>query len=182
METLFPWEAPEIVEDYFSGSYLFLALHRLYKDAYFGQGFQLSENCTRLDTQLQNQIDKLPLDIKRIIYSKVWENGKPYNEVIVKNAELLLDSNLHYLLVQYGKLKHLTRANPDRVYAGWNGERISSKIYRFTYGPLNLKNTPVIPDWINSEPRSTTNISFGTLCPSTWDHYSNSTKHYSLLY
>jgi len=70
MKFLFPWEAPEIIENYFLGPCLFLALYRLYKNAYFGQGFQLCGKYLQNKT-LKGRIDQLPLDIRRIIFSKI---------------------------------------------------------------------------------------------------------------
>jgi len=42
MDYLFPWEVLELLEDYYSGPCLFMASYKLYKGAYFGQGFHLS--------------------------------------------------------------------------------------------------------------------------------------------
>jgi len=47
MSYLFPWEVPEIVEDYYSKPCLFLALYQLYKNVYFRQGFQLRGSYTQ---------------------------------------------------------------------------------------------------------------------------------------
>jgi len=62
MNHLFPWEVPELLEDYYSGPCLFMALYRLYKGAYFGQGFHLSGTYLG-NKEIKNSIDKLPLDI-----------------------------------------------------------------------------------------------------------------------
>jgi hypothetical protein len=70
MKFLFPWEVPEILEDYFSGPCFFMALYRLYKNAYFGQSFQLSGTFIQ-DKIFKERIENLPLDIKRIIFSKI---------------------------------------------------------------------------------------------------------------
>jgi len=73
MSYLFPWETPKIVEDYYSRPCLFMALYRLHRNAYFGQGFQLSGNYIQ-NKDLKQNIEQLPLDIKRIIFSKIWKN------------------------------------------------------------------------------------------------------------
>ena len=74
MKCVFPWETPEIIEDNFSGPYLFLALHRLYRNAYFGKGFQITGN-NKVHQELKERIEQLPIDIKRVILSKVWKEG-----------------------------------------------------------------------------------------------------------
>ena len=48
----FPWEVTnENLKGFFEGPYLFSALYRVYRGAYFGQGFQL-------DRKLPEQIHK----------------------------------------------------------------------------------------------------------------------------
>jgi len=44
MTYLFSWKAMEIAKDYYSRPCLFMAFYCLYKNAYFGQGLQLSGN------------------------------------------------------------------------------------------------------------------------------------------
>jgi len=63
MGWLFPWEVSELVQDYYSGPCLFMALYRLYRNAYFEQGFQLSGSYIQ-DKNLKQRIEQLPLDIK----------------------------------------------------------------------------------------------------------------------
>jgi len=56
MSYLFLWKVPEILDDYFLEPCLFMALYRLYKGAYFGQGFHLSGTYLG-NKQFENSID-----------------------------------------------------------------------------------------------------------------------------
>jgi len=53
-----------------------------------------------------------------IIFSKVWEEGKPFLEIVVKTGKLYLKFSLHYLFLQYGKLKHIVKPRLPRIYTG----------------------------------------------------------------
>jgi len=164
MSCLFPWETPEIVEDYFSGPCLFMALYRLYKGAYFGQGFHLS-GIYLGNKEFKNSIDQLPLDIKRIILGKIWNQGKAFRGIVVKTGKLHLVLQLHFLFVQFGKLKHIVKPRVPRVYAGWTGHQIVRKFYIFTYGPVAPSHTPLIPEFMCSEKRHPLSPSFSLICP-----------------
>jgi len=88
MNYIFPWEVPEILEDFFSRPCLFKAVYRLYKRVYLGEGFRIIRNYPR-NKDLYDQIDKLPLDIKRNIFSKLWkESEECTNKIKVVNGEL----------------------------------------------------------------------------------------------
>lgn len=162
MVRLFPWEVSEQLDNHYSGPCLFSALYRLYKGAYFGQGFHLSGNY--LNLELKTFIDKLPLDIKRIIFNQIWSEGKPWEGVVVKTGKLYLPFSLHYLFVQYGKLRDIVNPIP-RIYAGWTGQQIERKTYIFTYGPIDPSRTPLIPDFMCSEKKNPTSPSFSLICP-----------------
>jgi hypothetical protein len=167
MTLLFPWETPEIVEDHFSGPCLFMAFYRLYKNAYFGQSFQLSGTFIQ-DKILKERIENLPLDIKRIIFTKIWEKIEPSRAFIVQRGDLLLDFSLHYLLVQYSKLKSRTKDKVPQGYACWTGYKVSKSIYKFVYGPMNLSITPFIPDFMCQNKISPLAQSFSLVCPNTF--------------
>lgn len=163
MEYLFPWKSSGIIEDYFSGPCLFMALYRLYKNAYFGKGYKfLKEDfCT---FELKGQIEKLPLDVKRIIFSKIWRKGKPYQKIYAKEEDLHIHPSLHYLLGQHGKLRTYSCVEIPSGYAGWHGTRLDRKLYVFNYGPVNPRLTPLIPDFVSREEKHPMSISFGLLC------------------
>jgi len=91
------------------------------------------------------------LDIRRIIFSKIWKQIEPRQGFAVINGELLLDFSLHYLIWQYGKFKSQTRNQIRKVYVGWTGRKLERKIYIFTYGPINLAITPLIPNFMCKE-------------------------------
>jgi hypothetical protein len=169
MGYLFPWEIPEIVEDYYSGPCLFMALYRLYKNAYFGQGFQLSGTHIK-DKLLKERIEQLPLDIKRIIFSKIWKKLEPKKGFAVKRGELLFDFSLQYLISQYGKLKSQTTNPVPKAYAAWTGMQILNRIYIFTYGPMNPTVTPLIPDFMCKEKINPLSPPFSLVCPTNFSY------------
>jgi hypothetical protein len=46
----FPWEVTkDNLNKFFEGPHLFLALYRVYRGAYYGQGFQLSGSSLRIN-------------------------------------------------------------------------------------------------------------------------------------
>lgn len=159
-----PWEIPELLDNYYSGPCLFAALYRLYRGAYFGQGFHLSGNYIN-NFELKNSIDKLPLDIKRITFSKIWNEGKPLKGTVVKEGKLHLTFSLHYLFVQYGKLREIIRPRIPRVYAGWMGSQVEKRTYVFSYGPIDPSITPLIPEFMCSEKQVPMSPSFSLICP-----------------
>ena len=88
--SIFPWEVnQENVNLFFEDSYLFAALYRVYRGVYFGQGFQICGSHSRFYLNLQSKFDQLPIDIKRIILSKIWDSGKRFNALIVFKGELI---------------------------------------------------------------------------------------------
>jgi hypothetical protein len=108
MKFMFPWEIPEVLEDNFSGPYLFLALYRLYWNAYFGKGFQLTGN-TNIHWELKERIEQLPIDIKRIVLSKIWEEGKNYKAFVARGEDLLLELPLLYFIKSIREIKSRNR-------------------------------------------------------------------------
>ena len=106
----FPWEiTKEVLSDFFSGPYLFSALYRVYKGAYYGQGFQFYGAHPKIDKTFKEKFERLPLEIKQLILNKVWDKGEGFNEVIVKNKILYLKYQLHFLFAQYGRIKFQTQ-------------------------------------------------------------------------
>jgi len=79
----FPWEVPKIIENYFLGPCLFLVLYRFYESTNLRQGSHLSTKYLK-DKELHKQIDQLNLDIRRIISSKIWNNGKPFKDAVIR--------------------------------------------------------------------------------------------------
>lgn len=166
---MFPWEVNrERVTQFYTGPYLFSALFRAYKGAYFGQGFQLTGNLPKLSKDFQILFDKLPLEVKGIILSKIWEEGRNYNIFIIDKGELLLPLKLQFLFAQYGRIKHLTQSLIPKGCGAWNGSLASpnrSRRYVFKYGVPNLKSKVLIPDFLNSERGKPLAIHYGLLCP-----------------
>lgn len=169
---MFPWEVnSERVNQFFTGPYLFSALYRVFKGAYFGHGFQLSGKLPTTIENFQNLFDALPLEIRGLILSKIWNNGDGFNSLIVLNGELILPPILHFLFSQYGRIKTSTQPIITKRCGAWNGSQIGGKFtirnrtYEFKYGIPNLKSRFLIPEFLNSETNNSFAISYGLLCP-----------------
>jgi hypothetical protein len=88
---MFLWEIDSTqFNKFFEGPYLFSAIYRVYKGAYFGQGFQLYGHVLEKEDDFQKLYDKLPLDIKGNILNKIWNEGRDLGVVLVSRGELLL--------------------------------------------------------------------------------------------
>jgi hypothetical protein len=162
----FPWEVTkDNLNKFFEGPHLFLALYRVYRGAYYGQGFQLSGSSLRINHEFQESFDQLPIELKRLILSKVWQSGKHFNALRVKKGELLLPIKLQFLFAQYGRLKHTTQPLISRGCGAWNGSLLKKSVYIFAYDALNLKSKVLIPDFLSKDPYRPNTISFGLLCP-----------------
>jgi len=147
---MFPWEIDSVqFNNFFEGPYLFSAIYRVYKGAYFGQRFQLCGPVLRKEDHFQKLFDKFPLEIKGIILNKIWNYGCDLGIVLVLKGELLLQSPLHFLFSQYGRLKEVTWPIISMGCGTWNGTMIKSnrqsKQCIFEYGPSKLKNRVIIP-------------------------------------
>ena len=118
----------KIVEDYYSTSCLFMALYNLSRNAYFGQGFLLNRNYIQ-NQDLKQKIEQPPLDIKIIIFSKIWEKLEPKKGFIVNRGKLLFDFSLHYLFSQYGKLKSQMKNEVPQAYVAWTRSKILGRFY-----------------------------------------------------
>jgi hypothetical protein len=161
----FPWEVQQKdINQFFEGPFLFAALYRVYRGAYFGQGFKFCGTHFKFDSNLQNKFDQLPIDIKRIILAKIWDNGIRFNALIVFKGELFLQSNLHFLFAQYGRLKNLTSPIISKGCGAWNGYKLDTKTYIFKYGPQKLDSQVLIPDFLSRESDKPISIAFGLLC------------------
>jgi hypothetical protein len=162
----FPWEVTkENLNNFFEGPHLFAALYRVYRCAYYGQGFQLSGTSLKIENGFQKCFDQLPIELKRLILSKVWESGQHFNTLRVYNGELLLPLKLQFLFAQYGRLKHTTQPLISKGCGAWNGSLLKKSVYIFSYDTLNLKSKVLIPDFLSKDPYRPNTISFGLLCP-----------------
>jgi hypothetical protein len=162
----FPWEVTkENLNNFFRGSHLFSALYRVYRGAYYGQGFQLNGSPLKVSISFQESFDQLPIELKRSILSKIWQSGENFNELRVYKGELLLPLQPHFLFAQYGRLKDITQPLISKGCGAWNGYPLKKSVYTFKYGPPNLKNKVLIPDFLNRDPYRPNSISFGLLCP-----------------
>jgi hypothetical protein len=90
----------------------------------------------------------LPIELKRLILSKVWQSGKDFNILRLSKGELLLPLNLKFLFAQHGHLKHTTQPLISKGCGAWNGSFLKKSVYVFTYDTLNLKSKVLIPDFL----------------------------------
>ena len=163
----FPWEVTnKNLKGFFEGPYLFSALYRVYQGAYFGQGFQLDRKLLeQIHKEFYDRFAQLPLDLKAKILSKLWDQGRTYNHLIVHKGELYLPIELHFLFAQYGRLKKFTQPILSMGCGAWNGRLIERRMYSFEYGPPNLRGRFLISDFLSSEPYYIPSPCFGLLCP-----------------
>jgi hypothetical protein len=105
----------------------------------------------------------LPLEVRRIILSKIWDNGRQYNVLCINRGELFLPLGLHFLFAQYGWLKNITQPLISKGCGAWNGKRLVDRVYLFD-GKTNLRNQLLIPYFLSRDPYKPTTISFGLLC------------------
>ena len=163
----FPWEVnQENLKGFFEGPYLFSALYRVYQGSYFGQGFQLDRKLPKqINKEFYDQFDQLPLDLKAKILSKLWDQGKAYNQLVVFKGDLYLPIELQFLFAQYGRLKKFTQPIISKGCGAWNGNRIERYTYNFEYGIPNLRGKYLIPDFLNQDPYRPNTPCFGLLCP-----------------
>jgi hypothetical protein len=162
----FPWEVnQENLTNFFGGPHLFAALYRVYRGAYYGQGFQFCGNYPKnLLKEILDGLNRLPLEVRRIILSKIWENGRQYNVLCVNRGDLFLPLGLHFLFAQYGRVKQATEPLISKGCGAWNGKKLYDRVYVFEYGTPNLRNQVLIPDFVSKDPYRPTTISFGLLC------------------
>jgi len=85
--------------------------------------------------EFKKSIDQLPLDIERIIFGKIWNQGKAFKRIVVKIGNSHLVLQLHFLFVQFEKLKYLVKPRVPKIYASWtSNHQIDHIFYIFSYG------------------------------------------------
>jgi hypothetical protein len=71
----FPWEVTkENLNNFFEGPHLFSTLYRVYRGAYYGQGFQFTGTPLKVSISFQESFDQLPIDLK--FYQKFGNQEK----------------------------------------------------------------------------------------------------------
>ena len=125
----------------------FIGEHILVKD------FQLERKLpNHIHKEFYDRFAQLPLDLKAKILSKLWDQGKTFNHVIVHREELYLPIELQFLFAQYGRLKKFTQPIVSIGCEAWNGWLVEKRVYSFEYGPPNLRGKFFIPDFLGREP------------------------------
>ena len=150
---MFPWEVDfTTINKLYIGIYLFTALYRVYRGAYYGQGFNFCGKPVQLPSKFQTNFDKLPMDIKGIILSKVWNQGLDYNTLLSVKGKIYLECKLHFLFSQYGRLKNITQPKYSKGIGIWNGYIIRENLYKFVYGPKIATGKLLIPNHLRAQP------------------------------
>lgn len=161
----FPWEiTEECLSTFFEGPYLFSALYRVYRGAYYGQGFQFYGGHPKIDTEFKVKFEQLPIEIKQIILNKLWNQGEGFNEVIVKKKTLYLKYQLQYLFAQYGRLKLQTQPLISKGIGVWNGYKFNRETYIFVYSKLNFQSKVFFPDFLSKDSELPITVAFDLLC------------------
>jgi hypothetical protein len=67
----FPWEVnQENLYNFFEGPHLFSALYRVYRGAYYGQGFQLIGSPLKTSIPFQKGLTNYQLNLKELYYPR----------------------------------------------------------------------------------------------------------------
>ena len=67
LDTMFLWKIYSTqMNKLFKGPYLFSAIYRVYKGAYFGQGFQLYGHVLEKEDNFQRLFDKFPWILRKL--------------------------------------------------------------------------------------------------------------------
>ena len=140
-------------------------MYRLYRVAYYGQGFQVCEKNVESSPEFQDRFNQLPLEIKAQILFKVWKQGKLYKSIFIKKGEVCLPNKLLFLFGWYGRLKKITQPLLSTGCGAWNGHLVEKHLYSFEYGIPNLRGKFLIRDFLSREPYHTLSPCFGLLCP-----------------
>ena len=144
---------------------MFFALYRVYRGAYFDQGFQLDKKLPKqILKEFYDKFAQSPLDLKAKILSKLWDQGKTYNHLTVYKGELYLPIELQFLFAQYGRLKNFTQSIISMGCGAWTGRLVEKWVYSFEYGPPNLRGKFLIPNFLSRKPYYITSPYFGLLC------------------
>ena len=100
----FPWEVTnKNLKGFFEGPYLFSALYRVYRGAYFGQGFQLDGKLPeQIHKEFYDRFAQLLLDLKAKILFKLWDQGRTYNHLIVIKGNYICQLNSTFYLPNMG--------------------------------------------------------------------------------
>jgi hypothetical protein len=102
------WQVPESAKlKIYSGGYLFSALYRFFRFTYHGNGISIAPEVA-LPKEFIDRFVALPLDLQRDITNRIWNQGKGYRRVIVKDNSPVLPLSLWFLFCVYGRLRSVT--------------------------------------------------------------------------
>ena len=161
----FPWEVnSKNFNKFFEGPYLFAALYKVYRGAYYGQGFQFNNISPIITIKFIQKFESLPIEIKRTILAKIWNNGKGFNLLGVFKGEILLSLELQFLFIQYKKLRQLTEPLISGGCGAWNGYKLSKTCLIFEYGEQKYKSKILIPNFLCQDLVAPMTNTFGMIC------------------
>lgn len=158
------WQVTDLTKhELYTGAYLFSALYRLFRAGYQGNGLYITPNKVNIPREFKESFLSLPLDLQQNIVNRIWNEGKEYNEVIVRNNHPVLPLSLKFLFAIYGRLKYTTSSVTPPGIGAWTGGKISKNEYKFVFGKPDLRARPLIPDFIDQNPLYSTIVDFTML-------------------
>ena len=158
------WQVPESAKlKIYSGGYLFSALYRFFRFTYHGNGITIAPEVA-LPKEFIDKFVALPLDLQRDITNRIWNQGKGYRRVIVKDNSPVLPLSLWFLFCVYGRLRSVTSKVVPPVDGTWQGTKVSRTEYKFVFGRPNYRATPFIPDFMDRNPLYFNPIDFRMIC------------------
>ncbi len=166
---MWPWEprpqtAKFLENDLYQGPYLFAALYRFYKAAFWGAGIHIGPNRPIYPKGFLTSFTNLPIHLQQKILEGVWNDGKGFNEIIIKRGYPRLRVDLRFLFLIYSSYKAETFPINKFGFGCWNGGLYTTTEARFDYGPFNPCTSVNIPDFSDSFLRNKDCVNFEKLC------------------
>ena len=166
---MWPWESQpptgcSLDNDLYEGPYLFAALYRFYRAAFWGYGIHIGPNHPIYPKGFLVNFLNLPLHIQEKIVEIVWNDGKGFNNIIIHKGYPRLRVDLRFLFLIYSPLKEKTFPLNKFGYGCWNGGQITPTDARFDYGAFEPCASVNIPDFSDSFLREKNRVNFLKLC------------------
>ena len=149
---------------FYRKGYLFSALYRFFRSGYWGNGLYISPNKSTIPREFKELFLCLPIDLQQNITDRIWNEGKGYNTVIVRNNHPVIPLSLKFLFSLYGRNKQESPLVKSLGLGAWNGGKISKSEYQFEYGKSDPSARSLVPDFIDRNPLYSTTVDFKMLC------------------
>lgn len=155
---MWPWELTKQDIDPCSGPSLFGALYRLFRSAYNGSSIKLDPIGTTYPLNLRHTFLTLPLDIQERLANQIWKGRNKFNNLKMWKCSPVLNLELRFLFILYGKHKHHTQSISKMGHGNWQGTKTSNHEYNFTYTIAPCRCRKLIPDLVEREPHLSINF------------------------